>query len=287
MEKYSLGSIKRDSIRRVFACIKKKECVSRLEISKETGLSLMTVGKIADALADKSVITQQKGITGTVGRKASYISLNKDNFALILDLSAKAPSFAIVNVGGEVLYSEVFDTDGDTAIKSFFEKAKTYTDMNYLLDPCMGVGVIADENTDFEQLFLSVFQKASDVTTTSVRAKAALRIAGERSALYFELCGKSASGAYSLDGEMCDIDGIVTGETADAVVTITAFLSPDKAVLDGDALSCKEIKQKISKKCRKIEVEILDIADSQKANAKYVGCAALVADEYVNITKRL
>ncbi len=286
MEKYSLGSIKRDSIRRVFACIKKKELISRLEISKETGLSLMTVGKIADALADKNIIIQQKGTTGSVGRKASYISLYKDNFALVLDLSEKTPSFAIVNIGGEVLYSEKFNTDGDTSIQSFFERAKTYADMNYLLDPCMGVGVIANENTHFEQEFQAVFKKAPDVTSTSVRAKAALRIAGERSALYFELCGKSASGAYSLDGEMCDVDGNVAGEPADAIVTITAFLSPEKAVLDGENALCGEIKQKISKKCKKTEVEIVDVSDSQKANAKYVGCAVLVCDEYINITKR-
>ena len=55
MEKYSLGSIKRDSIRRVFAVIEKEESVSRLAISKETGLSLMTVGKIADAFAEKKL----------------------------------------------------------------------------------------------------------------------------------------------------------------------------------------------------------------------------------------
>ena len=143
MEKYSLGSIKRDSIRRVFACIKNKELISRLEISQQTGLSLMTVGKIADALAEKDVIIQQKGTTGSVGRKASYISLNKDNFALVLDIAEKTPSITIVNICGEILYFGKFDTYGDTSLKGFFESVKTYVDMNYLLDPCMGIGVIA------------------------------------------------------------------------------------------------------------------------------------------------
>ncbi len=305
MKKYSLGSIKRDSIRRVFAAIRKKELISRLEISQEIGLSLMTVGKIADALADKGVIIQQKGTTGTVGRKASYISLDRDNFALVLDLSEKTPSFAIVNICGEVLYAESFDTsassDGNTALRGFFERAKTYSDMNHLLDPCMGVGIVVDasfgeavgkvtvngEKVSLEKHFLSVFKKDPAVILTSVRAKAAARIAGERSALFFELCGRSASGAYSLDGEMCDIDGVVTGESDDSIVAICAFLSPRKAVLDGDRLTCEGIKQKISKKCKKTEVATIDNADGDKASSKYVGCAALVTDEYINITKRL
>lgn len=285
MEKYSLGSIKRDGIRRVFACIKKKDLVSRLEISKETGLSLMTVGKIADDLADKNIITQQKGNAGSVGRKANYISLNKDNFSLILDLSSKTPAFAIVNVCGKILYSEKFDVNGDASTKDFFEKAKTYADMNYLLDPCMGIGVVADGNVDFAQDFRTIFNKEPDVITTSVIAKAADRIAGEGNALYFEISNKSACGAYSLDGELCDINGIVAGETVDGIVAVTAFLSPEKAVLDGDALICEEIKQKISKKCKKTEAVVVGADDKQKETTKYAGCAALVADEYINITK--
>lgn len=305
MEKHSLGSIKRDSIRRVFAAIRKKELISRLEISQEIGLSLMTVGKIADALADKGVIIQQKGTTGTVGRKASYISLDRDNFALVLDLSKNEPSFAVVNICGEVVYSESFDTnaasDGETAIKDFFERAKAYSDRNYLLDPCMGVGIIVGgdytesvgkvtvngEKISLEKHFLTVFKKDPTVILTSVRAKAAAEIAGERSALYFELCEKSTFGAYSLDGEMCDIDGTVTGEPLDSILAICAFLSPDKTVLDGEPSELAELKQKIAKKCKKTELITLDADSLKKSNAKYVGCATLVADEYINITKRL
>ncbi len=305
MEKYSLGSIKRDSIRRVFASIWRKELVSRLEISKETGLSLMTVGKIADALADKGVIIQQKGNTGSVGRKASFISLNKDNFALVLDLSDKTPSFAVVNICGDVLHLESYNTsaasDGKAALTDFFERAKKYSDMNYLLDPCMGIGVIVDgnytesvgkvavngEKVSLEKYFLPIFKKDPTVILTSVRAKAATEIEGERSTLYFELGEKNVTGAYSLDGEMCDIDGVVTGEPVDSIPAICVFLSPKKTVLDGDSLTCEKIKEKIAKKCKKTEVVTIDESTSEKAKSKYVGCAALIADEYINITKRL
>ena len=282
MEKYSLGSIKRDSIRRVFACIKKKDLVSRLEISKETGLSLMTVGKIADDLADKNIITQQKGAAGSVGRKANYISLNKDNFSLILDLSDRVLSFAIVNVGGDVLYTEKFEGAGDKNLVHFLETAKTYTNMNYLLDPCMGVGVIAGDNTGFEKDFRAVFGKDATVVTTSAKAKAAVKIAGERNALYFELGKESATGVYMLDGEICDIDGTVTRDTVDSVIAVCAFLSPEKIIFDGESEICELLGGKITEKCKKSEAQI---DDTQNTDAKYVGCAALVADEYINITK--
>ena len=291
MEKYSLGSIKRDSIRRVFACIRKKSLISRLEISKEIGLSLMTVGKIADALADKNIIIQQKGTTGSVGRKASFISLNNDNFALVLDFTEENPSFAIVNIGGEVLYSETCTLNkkdaSETAIGAFLEKAKTFVEMNYLLDPCMGVGVIANgECVDVAKQFASVFGKAPDVMVTPVRAKAAEVISGEKSAIYFEV-GTTSAGAYTLDGEICDIDGRILGDPADTVCAIGAFLSPDKIVLDGDASVCQKIEQSISEACKSTELVIASQTGTEKANVKYIGCAAMVADEYVNITKRL
>ena len=56
MEEHSLENIRHDSIRKIFGCITAAEQVSRLEISNDTGLSLMTVGKITDMLAEKGVI---------------------------------------------------------------------------------------------------------------------------------------------------------------------------------------------------------------------------------------
>lgn len=51
MNNISLRSIKYESIKAIFTSIADSEKISRAEISEKTGLSLVTIGKIADALS--------------------------------------------------------------------------------------------------------------------------------------------------------------------------------------------------------------------------------------------
>ncbi|MBE6599562.1 MAG: hypothetical protein E7638_08985 [Ruminococcaceae bacterium] len=50
MKNISLQSIKWESVRSIFSIIAERDTVSRAEIAEGTGLSLVTVGKAADAL---------------------------------------------------------------------------------------------------------------------------------------------------------------------------------------------------------------------------------------------
>lgn len=60
MEKNILSTIKYDSVREILESKARHEKISRAEIAAETGLSLMTVGKVADALLELDIVVQSK-----------------------------------------------------------------------------------------------------------------------------------------------------------------------------------------------------------------------------------
>ena len=87
MERINLSSIKKESVRAIFHAITGKDQISRAEIAELTGLSLMTVGKVVDALLERHVIIQSKEIKNMAGRRAGLVSLNTDKFFMIIDLT--------------------------------------------------------------------------------------------------------------------------------------------------------------------------------------------------------
>ncbi len=89
MEKSSFSTIKYDSITEILNLIINQEKISRSEIAAETGLSLMTVGKAADALLNSGIIIQSKETRSAAGRKTELINLNPLYFSIILDLKEK------------------------------------------------------------------------------------------------------------------------------------------------------------------------------------------------------
>ena len=89
MENINLRSIRWESIKSVFLSIAQTEKISRADISAETDLSLMTVGKVVDALMDIQVIEQTKENKNSAGRRAGLLSVTLDKYSVILDLTSK------------------------------------------------------------------------------------------------------------------------------------------------------------------------------------------------------
>ena len=99
----NLKTIKWESVKSIFGAIASAEQISRAQISEITGLSLVTVGKVADALLDMDMITQEKQIKVTAGRRAGLLAINKEKFVLILDLSSRVFRFSVLNLRLELL----------------------------------------------------------------------------------------------------------------------------------------------------------------------------------------
>ena len=98
MVKAELHGIKRAGALGIFKAIADGGRVCRADVAKSTGLSLMTVGKVVDALLDTDVLTQEKDTRHAAGRRAGVVSLNRDYYAVVLDLSERAFRMNIVDV---------------------------------------------------------------------------------------------------------------------------------------------------------------------------------------------
>ena len=98
MNNISLKSIKYESIKAIINAISEADRISRAEISEKTDLSLVTVGKIADALLERNVVTQVKEVRSQAGRRAGLLSINPERFALILDFTRYQFRCAILNL---------------------------------------------------------------------------------------------------------------------------------------------------------------------------------------------
>lgn len=90
------------NIRAVFSAVADAGKASRAAISAHTGLSLMTVGKIADALVDAGALCQAKSGEITPGRKARMLACDPAKELLLLDLTVKNFRFSVLDLSFQV-----------------------------------------------------------------------------------------------------------------------------------------------------------------------------------------
>lgn len=88
-EKISQSGIRNENIIAIFNEIASSGGISRAEISEKTGLSLMTVGKVADIMTHEGIVSQSKPATGNAGRRAGMLTLLDGHFILSLDISSE------------------------------------------------------------------------------------------------------------------------------------------------------------------------------------------------------
>jgi len=145
MNVMNLKTIKWESVKSIFGAITGAEQISRAQISEITGLSLVTVGKVADALLDMDIITQEKQIKVTAGRRAGLLAINKEKFVLVLDLSSRVFRFSVLNLNLE-LQEKIRHTYDDNYffeenLQSFLSETALHMFQNYDMNNCFGIGV--------------------------------------------------------------------------------------------------------------------------------------------------
>lgn len=145
MENINLKSIRWESIKSVFLSIAHADRISRADISAETDLSLMTVGKVADALLDIGIIEQSKETRASAGRRAGLLSINLDNFAVIFDLTCRNFCCCIMDMRLNpvqiIPYSYVDTISFPENFERFLLHASHYLHGNMDMQHCVGVGV--------------------------------------------------------------------------------------------------------------------------------------------------
>lgn len=145
MDNISLKSIKWESVRSIFQAIASAQKISRAEVSAQTSLSLMTVGKVADALLDLHIVEQSRETKATAGRRAGLLSLSPDHYAVILDLTSRNFLMTVLNMRLETVerfpwfYRD--DYFFEENLTQFFREVRRFLEMRYRVECCIGCGV--------------------------------------------------------------------------------------------------------------------------------------------------
>lgn len=161
MNNSNLRSIKYESIKAIFNAISECEKISRAEIADITGLSLVTIGKIADALIDFEIISQVKEIRHQAGRRAGLLSVNDAKFALVLDFTSYEFRYSVLNLRlcllekNQYHYQESLSFEEN--FRRFLSETRAYIDSKYSLSNCFGIGVAVSGpyNTDSDRVISS------------------------------------------------------------------------------------------------------------------------------------
>ncbi len=145
MQSINQKSIRWESVKSIFNVIADAEKISRADIAEATGLSLMTVGKIADTLTELGIVRQSKESRNAAGRRAGILSLSPNYCALILDFTGAVLSFSVLTAGlhlhKEIPCSYNGSFTYEENIGLFLKEAQAYMAS---LDTCtcMGIGVV-------------------------------------------------------------------------------------------------------------------------------------------------
>lgn len=144
MENINLRSIRWESIKSVFLSIAKSEKISRADISADTDLSLMTVGKVADALMNIEAIEQYKESKNSAGRRAGLLSIKQNIFSIILDLRTKDFVCCLMdlrlNAMKKIPYSYVDSMPFCENLDRFLDTVSSFVSTHMSDGVCIGVG---------------------------------------------------------------------------------------------------------------------------------------------------
>ena len=136
----------KNSAAEIFKTVSMGKRYSRAELSKLTGYSLMTVGKVIDSLEKGGLVVQEKHSSGSVGRNMNLCTVRDGCGMLIYDFSKSNPHIYVfdmrLGVKGEFLSeSEDFASIMAEGFGCFLE---------FSGGDLMGIGCIVNEGSEEE-----------------------------------------------------------------------------------------------------------------------------------------
>lgn len=249
----NISSIKSGSIRSVFNYIAEHSQASRSEISKGTGLSLMTVGKIVDSFVSTGILYQLKEIKSATGRKAGRVSFDLSRYAVVIDLSADNFELAVFDLYIGLIDRYTYEYNPDYYRNEnllIFLKGASISIMNKL-DPflCIGTGIITKINDKSDIYVINEVLPDFPVSFSETKMNSAVisqlsRIPNHESKkiYYLNLNENSASGAFIYSGNMYESfpeklmleyaspNKIL--KIAYVIKSISVLLSPDTVIIE-------------------------------------------------------
>ncbi len=141
-----------ESIEQVLESIISRSNRTRRDIADDTGLSLMTVGRIIDALVESGLILKGKNVSENPGRRASMSYPDTERYFIVMNLTYDTPDISVYDILGELkkkIIRPQFDISGDLVSEINSLLMELTGELNYFM--CIGVGVIMPENSDTDE----------------------------------------------------------------------------------------------------------------------------------------
>ncbi len=221
MKKIELRGVKRVNLRSVFNTVSRRGSASRADASAETGLSLMTVGKIVDAFKEAGIFTEEKEeYRQLAGRRAGLISLRRDAYAAVIDLSERAFRLHIIDFTLRYYEGTTFTYDRDfyydENLNVFLKRVRSYLSSRPHLSELYGIAIAVP----------GVYDAAADLVTdakipelSSINIKAeAERLLGRKVDIVIK-SAEAAALSYAEDkGGDKVIVGLLIGDAVDGAI---------------------------------------------------------------------
>ncbi len=146
MTTLSLYSIKRENSQAVLEAIARYKNTTKLEISEETGLSLMTVGKIVSLLNESGIIMHEKNVQQKAGRRAEIFRIRQDWLIPMFEVSSRTFKFFITDLEGKVIDKVTYECYEDPQYVSgefvrFLKRTLELLKSRYSKRKALGIGI--------------------------------------------------------------------------------------------------------------------------------------------------
>lgn len=145
MEKLQLHGIKPENVKSILIDIASRNKSARSLIAKDTSLSVMTVGKVADILLEAGIITEEKSDRVCIGRRAGLLSVKGEMYAAVIDLSERVFRLNIADMMLMPMHSMKFTYNKkylyDQNLFLFFKTVRSYLDKLAESSLLFGVGI--------------------------------------------------------------------------------------------------------------------------------------------------
>lgn len=238
MERINLSSIKKESVRAIFQAITGGDRISRADIAEQTGLSLMTVGKVVDALLERNVIVQSKENKNMAGRKAGLVSLNTEKFLMVIDLTSRNFVMAVMDIALNIVDRVNYEYNSDFYFEEnlyiFIKNVKIYCLRNLNMNDAIGIGVVLPGNYRPEDDTVDT-ERIPELRTTHVRyiIEDVLRVSV--SALEKDVPAAAASNLSELDHGMDkSVAYVCIGETVSGALISAGKILKSRSGFAGD-----------------------------------------------------
>lgn len=154
--KPEFGNIKPETIMEIFRAATSKNRITRAEIAKITGLSVVTVGKVVDALFSLKILRQTVSLDAVRGRKSRVLSVSGSIYIVVFNLAAPNYTVHICDLTLRTIetftYHSNADYFADENLHFFFEQGGKYVNEKINIQKCCGCAILTpgeyDDYTD-------------------------------------------------------------------------------------------------------------------------------------------